>query len=118
MLNIAADGMHSIGSRGIVLISIHWGLGASTGALAGACLGGGSSRWLYGAAAAIASAGFQELGERSASAPRVRMRCDANSGNHACECKSTNERCTRRQLASKCQACERVELQLFGSHAR
>eukprot|EP00965_Chrysotila_dentata_P091602 3024351-Pleurochrysis_carterae.AAC.1 len=34
-----------------------------------------------------------ELEEQSASAPRVRMRCDAKTGNHACECQTTNERC-------------------------
>eukprot|EP00965_Chrysotila_dentata_P255465 6212231-Pleurochrysis_carterae.AAC.3 len=40
----------------------------------------------------------QELGERSASAPQVRMRCDAKSANCACECQIANERRARRHL--------------------
>eukprot|EP00965_Chrysotila_dentata_P180396 5955456-Pleurochrysis_carterae.AAC.6 len=38
------------------------------------------------AAAAIASRGTKELGERSASTPRVHMRCKSKIGNCACEC--------------------------------
>eukprot|EP00965_Chrysotila_dentata_P258062 6213085-Pleurochrysis_carterae.AAC.2 len=50
---------------------------------------GAPGRWFeekgaHGAAAAIASC-IQELGERSASAPQVRMRRESNLGN--CECK-------------------------------
>eukprot|EP00965_Chrysotila_dentata_P260452 6213912-Pleurochrysis_carterae.AAC.1 len=32
-------------------------------------------------------AGFQELGEQSASAPQVCMRCDSKTANRACECR-------------------------------
>eukprot|EP00965_Chrysotila_dentata_P247111 6207555-Pleurochrysis_carterae.AAC.1 len=38
------------------------------------------------AAAAIASGFIQELGERSASAPQVRMRCKSKTANCACAC--------------------------------
>eukprot|EP00965_Chrysotila_dentata_P219375 6191101-Pleurochrysis_carterae.AAC.1 len=32
-------------------------------------------------------AGFRELGERSASAPQVCLRCDCKTANRACECR-------------------------------
>mgnify|MGYP007100951918 CR=1 FL=1 len=58
-------------------------------------------------------AGFQEPKERSASAPQVRMRCNAKTADSACECQTANERCAhenrtandwraRRQFVSKC----------------
>eukprot|EP00965_Chrysotila_dentata_P164671 5436706-Pleurochrysis_carterae.AAC.1 len=42
-------------------------------------------------------AGFQEIGERSASAPQVRMRCDCKTTNCACEseCQIAKERRAR-----------------------
>eukprot|EP00965_Chrysotila_dentata_P218215 6190461-Pleurochrysis_carterae.AAC.2 len=60
------------------------GAGAGTGAgrTYGAAQGKGSS-W---AAAAIASKGIQELGERSACAPRVHMRRESKTENCASEC--------------------------------
>eukprot|EP00965_Chrysotila_dentata_P041774 1385788-Pleurochrysis_carterae.AAC.1 len=61
---------------------------------------------------------IQEPGTRSASAPRVRMRCDAKMGNHACEYQTANERCARRQFVSICRARARVELRIIGSRRR
>eukprot|EP00965_Chrysotila_dentata_P219931 6191446-Pleurochrysis_carterae.AAC.1 len=64
-----------------------WGLGRAYGVPRGGGSKGGGGHH---------ERGFQELGERSASAPRVGTRCESNLGNRACECGSANERCARR----------------------
>eukprot|EP00965_Chrysotila_dentata_P008826 287666-Pleurochrysis_carterae.AAC.1 len=56
-------------------------------------------------------AGFRELGERSASVPQVRMRCECKvTANSACECQMANERRARRQFIRICRARARVEM--------
>eukprot|EP00965_Chrysotila_dentata_P026464 876265-Pleurochrysis_carterae.AAC.3 len=75
--------------------------GASAGAGAGTRLRGGSRRLAWRGRSSHREHGFQELGKRSASALRVRMRCKSNLGDHACECQAANGRCARRQFASK-----------------
>eukprot|EP00965_Chrysotila_dentata_P107278 3544024-Pleurochrysis_carterae.AAC.8 len=58
--------------------------------------------------------GLQNLhGERGASTPQVRMRCDGNLGNSACAYRFTNARRARRQFVSSCRARERVEMVIF-----
>eukprot|EP00965_Chrysotila_dentata_P011835 388686-Pleurochrysis_carterae.AAC.1 len=51
--------------------------------LAHACAVVPAGRGAHWAAVAIASESIRELGKRSASTPRVRMRCKSNLGNHA-----------------------------------
>eukprot|EP00965_Chrysotila_dentata_P238223 6202371-Pleurochrysis_carterae.AAC.1 len=63
------------------------GLGAATGWLR---VGGAQARL------AMRAAGTPERRERSASAPQVRMQCDCNLGNCACEYRFANEMRARR----------------------
>eukprot|EP00965_Chrysotila_dentata_P163838 5408887-Pleurochrysis_carterae.AAC.1 len=56
--------------------------------------------------------------ERSASVPQVRMRCDCNLGNCACEYRFANERRARRQFVSDCRVRARVEMVVFRSRGQ
>eukprot|EP00965_Chrysotila_dentata_P181296 5984319-Pleurochrysis_carterae.AAC.1 len=63
-------------------------------------------------------AGFQELGEQSASAPQKRMRCESNLGDSASECQIAKEGRARRQFVSNCRARARVKMVIFGSRGQ
>eukprot|EP00965_Chrysotila_dentata_P039997 1328585-Pleurochrysis_carterae.AAC.1 len=65
--------------------------GSGAGAGAGAHLGGGPGKRGAQRSGAIVSESIQEPRERSASAPQVRMRCDAKTANGACERQIANE---------------------------
>eukprot|EP00965_Chrysotila_dentata_P220667 6191925-Pleurochrysis_carterae.AAC.5 len=67
------------------------GLGASEGAGPTRTYGRGSGRERSAGGDGHARAGNPELGKRSASTPQVRMRCDCNLGNGACECQSATK---------------------------
>eukprot|EP00965_Chrysotila_dentata_P227564 6196092-Pleurochrysis_carterae.AAC.5 len=107
--------------RLLVLIPTVNGRGSGAGAGAGACPGSGLRILIGGAQrarAAIASE-FQELGERSASAPQVRMRRESNFKKSACECQIANERRARRlQFVSNCSARKKVKMVIFESQGQ
>eukprot|EP00965_Chrysotila_dentata_P260555 6213947-Pleurochrysis_carterae.AAC.4 len=75
---------------------------------------GGGAQW---AKVAMIMSGFQELGERSATAPQICTPRESKTANRACECRIANERRARRQFISKCRARARGEMALTSVYA-
>eukprot|EP00965_Chrysotila_dentata_P018048 599576-Pleurochrysis_carterae.AAC.1 len=99
--------------RLLVIIPTVNGWGASAGAGAGRAYGVTPGRGLSGEVCHGRCGHFRTQRAERERAPQVRMRCESNWGNAACEYRFANERRARRQFVSHCGARERVEMISF-----